>query len=178
MDIQFWIWVAIILLTFLARANKKKKESAPKDSFPDQAGERELNKPMTFEDLLREIQESKEPKRVAPLPVPVTPPRQVEVVDYDDDLEAEEKTLETVSDYKRRDTDIYDVYEKAKKDAFSRQSLEETAKLEDTIVRFGKFKGYQRDRSDNPISQYLKDFQDKEGFKKAFIMSEILNRRF
>jgi hypothetical protein len=99
-------------------------------------------------------------------------------VDYDDDLQSEEKDLETIrSDY-RRDDAIYDVYEKAKREAFSRPSLEETAKLGDTIVRFDQFKGYQKTEQKSLVSQYLNDFQDKEGFKKAFIMSEILKRRF
>jgi hypothetical protein len=181
MDIQFWIWLAIIIITFLARAGKKKQqemeESAPDREATDQ------QKPITFEDLLREIQASKSP---AP-PPPVTKPEPVQasryqkpepVVDYDDDLKDEvQEELETVTNYRRED-EIYEVYEKAKREAFARPSLEETTKLEDTVVRFSPFKGYQRNPERRLSSPYLSELRDAEGFRKAFVMSEILKRKF
>jgi hypothetical protein len=175
MDIQFWIWVAVIVLSLLARANKNKKRSggAP-EGMPGQP-EVPAEKPMTFEELLREIEASRQPAK--PKPVPVVAQREVEVVDYDNDLKDEAEDLETIPDYRKEDA-IYDVYEKAKKEAFSRPSLEETTKLEDTIVRFGQFKGYQKQDNKVVISDYLKDFHDREGLKKAFVMSEVLKRRF
>ena len=51
-------------------------------------------------------------------------------------------------------------------------------KLEDTVVKFGQFKGYQQDTKVNVAAAYVKDLQDPEGFRKAFILSEILNRKF
>jgi len=70
------------------------------------------------------------------------------------------------------------LYEKAKQEAFNRASLEETMKIEDTVVRFGQFKGYQQDKEVNVLAEYVKDLQDPAGFKKAFILSEVLNRKF
>jgi hypothetical protein len=114
--------------------------------------------------LLDEIQGSKQLK-----PQPQMMPSE---------LKQERKILEdTDYDYRKHD-DIYDIYENAKKEAFLRPSLEETLKLEDTIVRFNPFKGYQREESRNLAAELAKEIQNPTGFKKAFIMSEILQRRF
>jgi len=172
-NIQFWIWLIVIIVTFIARAKKKKPESDP-TTFGGEPIDRQTgpaDKPISFEDLLREIQASK-----APQPIPVTQKKQ-EYVDYDDEL-AEEAVAERI-DYSKRDQDnTFQTYEKAKQEAFNRASLEETMKIEDTVVRFGQFKGYQQDKEVNVLADYVKDLQDPAGFKKAFILSEVLNRKF
>jgi hypothetical protein len=184
MDLQFWIWLIIVVAAFLARAMKKppQGEAPEKRRDPDyepQTG----NKPMTFEELLREIQQAKTP----PPPVvrePETPKRSYQPappaksyeVDYDENLEDEEQDLETIPTY--REDRSAEVYEKAKREAFQRKSLEETMKLEDTDVKFGHFKEYDEAPQKSVASEILKDFADHESFKKAFIMSEILKRKF
>jgi hypothetical protein len=98
-------------------------------------------------------------------------------VNYEDDLEEEGVSEKT--DYNQRDYDkTVETYEKAKQSAFNRLSLEETMKVEDTMVRFGQFKGYQQDTEVNVLAEYVKDLKDPAGFKKAFILSEVLNRKF
>ena len=169
MDIQFWIWVIIVVITLIARANKKKAPGSP--SPYDSAPEEDAGKPISFEDLLKEIQAAKAPK-----PAPA-PSQSYEFEDYDDDLKDEQKSLEK-PEYTYADDQIHETYEKAKREAFSRASLEETLKVEDTVVRFGQFKDYQQVEQESPLSKYLKELKDPEGFKKAFIMSEILTRRF
>jgi hypothetical protein len=172
-NIQFWIWLIVIIVTFIARAKKKKPEGDT-TTFGGEPVDRRTNpadKPISFEDLLREIQASK-----APQPIPVTQKKQ-EYVDYDDELE-EEAVAERI-DYSKRDQDnTFQTYEKAKQEAFNRASLEETMKIEDTVVRFGQFKGYQQDTEVNVLAEYVKDLQDPNGFRKAFILSEVLNRKF
>ncbi len=184
-SIQFWIWLIVIVVTFLARSKKKQSD----ESTPTFGGDEPFNspsqptqKPVSFEDLLREIQASKpapsSPSLPAPIPAkaPVTVKKQ-DYIDYDDDLE-EEEVVERV-DYRKRDQDkTFETYEKAKQAAFNRPSLEETMKIEDTVVKFGQFKGYQQESQAVPALAYVKDLQDPEGFKKAFILSEILNRKF
>jgi hypothetical protein len=131
---------------------------------------------MTFEELLREIQSSKTPetpKQIQPAR-PIQPAKPYEV-DYDDDLEEEAKDLETIP---TNDSRSYEVYENAKKQAFSRPSLEETMKLEDTIVRYDHFKGYDEAPKNTIANDIIRDFKDPEGFKRAFIMSEILKPKF
>jgi len=175
MDIQFWIWLIVIVVTLISKfAKKKEDQNIPQDHQPDDRGARpDFNpKPVTFEELLREIQATKAPAKLPPAP------KKVEYVDYDDNLEEEEKDLERTDYNYRDDSSIYETYEKAKQAAFVKPSLEETLKLKDTDMTFGQFKGYQQVEQKNPASEILKDFHDPEGFRKAFIMSEILKTKF
>jgi hypothetical protein len=185
MDIQFWVWVIIIVITLIARARKQKQPPQPQQ--PDENWEQEKpgSRPLTFEELLKEIQAAKEPQQ-KPASEPIRPYRQTETrpqptvykeLDYDDDLGEEEQDLETLTP-ERDDRNAADVYERAKQEAFSRPSLEETMKLEDTVVRFGQFKEYESQQEKAPMADFLAEIKDPEGFRKAFIMSEILTRKF
>lgn len=170
MDFQFWIWVIVVVITLIARANKKKApENSPTRPAEDSRPTVD-SKPITFEDLLREIQASK----TAP-PVP-EPAKTAQYEDYDDDLEEDAKPIEK-ADYRNEDQ-IYETYEKAKREAFLKPSLEDTMKVEDTVVRFGQFKGYKQEEKEDFLAEYLKELRDPQGFKKAFVMSEILAKRF
>ena len=167
---QFWIWLIVIVITLIARANKKKPEQSQQD-HPEFGGP-QGNKPISFEDLLREIQASKTPAK----PVVQSQPKTVEYVDYDDDLEEENKPLEK-SNYRNED-EIYSTYEKAKSEAFNRASLEETMHVEDTDMKYERFKGYKRKLkvAVTPVD-YVKELRNPSSFKKAFILSEILTKR-
>jgi hypothetical protein len=186
MDLQFWIWLIAIVAMFVARAMRK----APK--APDSTGEQRRdseddsqgNKPMTFEELLREIQQAKTPSRPEvsspfnPRPTvrTIPPPVKSYDVDYDDDIEEEAQGLETIPPNRfERSTEVY---EQAKQEAFYKKSLEETMKLEDTDLKFGHFKEYDQVVRKGISIEILKDFSDPVGFKKAFVMSEILKRKF
>lgn len=164
----------MIVVTLIARANKKKPQ--PGHDQPEFGGPQE-NKPISFEDLLREIQASKAPAKPVEQPVykPVKQSQQVDYVDYDDDLEVEEKSLEKAN-YGAED-EIYATYEKAKSEAFNRASLEETMHVEDTVVNYEKFKGYKRERK-QPATSFVKELRNPTSFKRAFILSEILTKRF
>ena len=136
---------------------------------------------MTFEELLREIQGTKKSEPQTPTSVD-RPPAKRELekkrVDYDDDLVDEKGDLEdTDYDYKKHDK-IYEVYENATRQAFNRPSLEETMKLEDTIVRFNPSKGYENVTRSNVAADYLAELKNPKSFRKAFILSEILQRKF
>jgi hypothetical protein len=182
MDFQFWLTLIIVVVTIIVRvfksAQKKADTTAESRSNPDYAPEK---KPMSFDELLREIQAAKNPE---PQPGRQQQSRQIQQskpiqsyeIDYDDDLKDEEQDLETIpkNEYNRS----YEVYEKAKTNAFSRKSLEETMKLEDVDMNFSHFKGYEEAQKPGMGSEILRDFKDPEGFKKAFIMSEILKRKF
>jgi hypothetical protein len=183
MDLQFWIYLIIAIIYGISRAMKKaenqpKDVSAPKpdrqvryDSAPPPI---EKPKQLTFEELLREITEAKQPQK--PVYQPAQP--KAEYVDYDDQIGEEEQDLEDVNyDYKKKDK-LYDVYEEAKRQAFVRPSLEETMNVRDTNMQFGKFKVFERREQRNLLEEYTRDFQDPEGFKKALVMSEILKRKF
>lgn len=128
---------------------------------------KQLPKAMSFEELMREIMEAK-----------TTPPRQEPVVDYDDEIGEEARGLEDVNYDNRKDSEVMASYERARREAFSRPSLEETMKVGDTVVSFGKFKEFERTEGPNLAERYLNDFRDLGAVRKAVVMSEILKRKF
>lgn len=181
MELKYLIYIAIVIGWIVTQWRKKASpESPPSESEgPDQPT---TGRPKTFEELLREIQQAKNPAP-APKPVPKTaslPPRPqpvpAEVVDYDDDLQDEEQDYETQP--VNRDERTYQVYEQAKQLAFNRPSLEETVKLEDTEVKFGHFKGYEAQERRSVAVDVLSDLRNPESFKRAFIVSEVLKTKF
>ena len=169
----FWI---IIGLIYLFTRGRKKAPSGP--AVPDEQ-QPEPSKPMTFEELLREIEGMKKkeedpPRPVVPTPVPTSPaPKNVPALP-----KREEGPLEDVS-YDYRDQDrIYQVYEDARKQAFQRPSLEETMHLGDTIVRFKQFKPYEKTDRNRLGEEIVNSLKDPQSFRKAFIISEILRPKF
>jgi hypothetical protein len=171
-EIKIIIWIVLGIIYLVSRARKKQTPNAIPKPVEDHADD----KPVTFEELLKEIQSAKVPKTEArPILQPID---EYKTEDYDDDLKDERQPLEK-TDYSYRDHDtIYETYEKAKQEAFYRPSMEETLKLENTVVRFGQFKGYEQQTRPSLGREYGKDLQDPTNFRKAFILSEILNRRF
>lgn len=183
MDSQFWIYLIIGIIYLISRVMKK-AENQPKDipgpkpgrqiSYENTPPPIEKPKQLTFEELLKEITEAKQPKK----PVYETVEPKTEYIDYDDQIGEEEQDLEDVNyDYRKKDK-LYNDYEEAKKEAFFRPSLEETMNVADTNMSFGKFKEFEQVQQRNLLEEYTKEFQDPEGLKKAVVMAEILNRKF
>jgi hypothetical protein len=181
-DTQFWLYVIIGIIFLVGRLMKKPQ--APEGQDPNfdgkqsnqnddksarrvDTGERQL----TFEELLREITESKAEKKPQAVPKPTT-------INYDEDLSDESDDLEEVTNPYQKHNKVYAEYEEAKREAFVRPSLEDTMKLSDTDLKFGRFKGFEREVEVNLLNQYLKEFKDPQGLKKAIVMSEILQRKF
>jgi len=188
MELKVVFWIIIGLIYFFTKLKKKNPATPQQEEenyHPAKGGNRETAKPpITFEELLREIEGTKTEQQQSKPVFYDTPqtvlssPKEAEYEDYDDDLGNEEKDLEEKGyDYKKEDT-IYKTYEDAKSQAFERPSLEESLKLEDTVVKYGQFKGYQQVSHTSFLTEYVKELKDPKGFKKAFIMSEILQRRF
>jgi hypothetical protein len=180
MDIQFWIWLIVIVITLIARASKKK----PQPGAPSQGGYNEPTtlsegtKPISFEDLLREIQSAKTPKAVEQKPVSIPQPKKsYDYVDYDDEMEEEVQPTQR-RDYRSED-EIYETYEKAKSAAFNRKSLEETLNVNDTEVNFERLKGFGSYGKNKKLkNKYVNELRNPASFKRAFILSEILKRKY
>ena len=155
-NLKIWFYVILGVIYLLSRM--RKKPSQEPTQVPDRQPERPQGrmetpvggspKSLTFEELLKEITEA---KTQVPQPSPVQKPKQTKKVKQG---------------------------EPVRKQTFLHPSLEETMKLEDTVVNFGRFKGFEDETERNLLEEYTKDFRDPEGFKKAFVMSEILKRRF
>lgn len=181
-EVKIIFWIILGLIYLFARRKKAEppqRRSRPVEEQQEEAPQQHV--PKTFEELLREIQQMKEPAR-EPAPAPVyertpKPEPEPEVIDYEDNIEEEPKDLVEPYEHRKHDK-VYQAYEEAKAQAFYRPSLEETVKLEDTIVRFKQFKGYEKEERRNAAHEILREFQDPKGFRKAFIMSEILRRKF
>lgn len=186
-NLQFWLYVIIGVIYLITQVRKKAREQAPPPKRPAQRQQpaspqfkpepqQSSPKPISFEDLLREITEAKNPKQEEP--PTYAPYKQPEYVDNDDDVEDEEDEYKPViPDYRNTDP-IYKQYEEAKIHDYSRDSLEESLKLENVAMKYGRFTEFESGQQGTSVLQgYVDDLRDPEGFKKAIIMSEILNRK-
>lgn len=164
-NIQFWIWLIVIVVTLWSRARKKTVPPAS-TSKPRPVAE-EPTGPMSFEELLREIQAARKPE--------IKPSQK----SYEAEKSGEEPGTLERADFRYEQPDYSnETYEKARMEAFQRPSLEETLKLEDTIVKFKQFDPYRLGQQRRLAAELVREMRDPAGFRKAFIMSEILNRRF
>lgn len=194
-DVQFWLYVIIGIIYLISRLRKKPQQSsdipsdipAPRQERRQAGNARPPEKQPTFEELLREIMEGKSEPDPEPEPEPAPQRRPQPVAqrpvykNYDEDIEDEEESREAVEDvnYDYRKTDsLYSQYEDSKRDAFARPSLEETMTLDMTDMTFGKFKEFAIHQKRDIGSEYLADLNDPEKLKKAFVLSEILKRKF
>ncbi len=180
-DFQFWLYVIIGAIYLLSRFLKKPEQKptdvpeygpekpAPRFEPPVARPKPSTTAMPTFEELLREITESK--KQTKP------DARSQEYTNYEDVLEEEEEDLEDV-DYDYKKDKVALEYEEAKQHAFLRPSLEETLNIKDTDTRFEKFKVFNQGSQTNAMDRYLADFYNMDGLKKAIVMSEILQRKF
>lgn len=173
---KIWYYLVLGIIYFVFnrffKKTKERPDADPERSFSETKTE-PTEKPLSFEELLREITEGKkQANQPPPKPVPTT-----QYVNYDDDIDEEEQDLEDVNyDYKNQDK-IYETYEKAKNEAFQRPSLEETMNLE-PIGTFGRFQEFEDNEKNTVLSEYSEAFNDPEGVKKAFVLSEIFNRKY
>lgn len=176
MEIKVILWIIIGLFYLISRFRKKaaeqRRQQQPREMEPEAP---DATKPMTFEELLREIEGSKKPPE--PQPYGYEEPEQ-EPKSYEYEPVTGKKALEDVNyDYRNEDK-IYETYERARQMAFERPSLEETVKLEDTVVRFKEFKPYESRKRSSLANDYVQELKNPTNFRKAFILSEILGRKF
>src|SRR5690606_33215457 len=183
-NLQIWLYVIVGLIYLVSRFFKKEAEQ-PTD-FPDSNPEKPARnfdvpterpvatsrpKTLTFEELLQEITQAK-------TKAPIEPPVQETYVNYDEEVPlVEEEDLEDVR-YNYRQDKVVQEYEAAKAKAFQHASLEDTLKLEDTEITFGKFKAFEEEKQENPLDRYVNDIYDVDSLKKAVVLSEILKTKF
>lgn len=205
-NFQFWIYVIIAVIYVISKAmkksNRQKQDQAPPPSRKvdhDRGEPSESLPPMSFEELLREITEGKKKQR-QPAPPPA-PPKRVRIppyekpkpayVDYDDDIEPEEKSLERVNYDEERQETTRQVYERAQREASLKSSLEtlqsdirgrkSTLKtLESSLesTKSDKFKSSRMGNKHSLVAEYLKELKTPAGMKKAVVLSEILKPKF
>ena len=184
MDAQFWIYIIIGAIYFLSRLLKKPEQTPggepdgqqPQRPRPGQTGQStETPRQMTFEELLREITEVKQTQTQAPPPKP-RQERRYETLEKDPGEEA--RSLERVDFDEAENARVFQKYAEAKSLALERRSLEETLKLEDTLVDFKRFEAFEKKQKRDVLQNYVKIIRDPEKLKHAVVMSEILKRKF
>lgn len=182
MDAQFWIYIVIGVIYFLSKLLKKPEQGpgeAPDTQQPAgrrlQPGQASTEKPrqVTFEELLREITEGKQAPKTEP-----QPRQEHRYESFDNDLKEEAQSLERVDFDEAENARIFQKYEEAQSLANERRSLEETMRLEDTIVDFKRFEAFERKVKRNVVHDYVKIIRDPERLRQAVVMSEILKRKF
>jgi hypothetical protein len=179
-NVQILLYVIIGIVYLISKLSKRSKDP---DGSADQETtnrpvrrESSTNRPSaspalgpTFEELLREISEAKRSQTVdhqkdsAP------------AYASNDGLKEQEKSVHYYDD-----DHISKVYEDAKKEAFNRPSLEETMLQQSKTIENNLSERKSKAVSSAPsvLEMYLEEMRDPEGFKKAVVMSEILQRKF
>jgi hypothetical protein len=190
-NFQFWLYVIIGLIYLISRMRKKPQgggeadvPAGNTDARQERSERRQTRQPErqpTFEELLREIVEGKSEPEAEPERRPDPVHQRPVYKNYDDEIEEEVDSREVIEDvnydYRKQDS-IYAQYEGSKREAFARPSLEETMNLDTTDMSYGKFKAFDIHEKRNIGGEYLADLNDPEFLKKAFVMSEILKRKF
>jgi hypothetical protein len=181
MELKVWIWLIIVAGSFIVNAIKKRRQNASTTgrrassaNYPHGQIPSDTAPITTFEEMLKEIEGSRQRTTHANEIKPETP----QLDKQRSNVRTKPAVLEdTLYDYRQHDT-IYGIYENARKEAFERPSLEETLKLENTSVKFGAFRGYQKALTSNFAAEFASELKRPAGFKRAFLMNEILQRRF
>ncbi|MBX2966141.1 MAG: hypothetical protein KF845_08350 [Cyclobacteriaceae bacterium] len=189
-SLQFWLYIIIGAIYVISQIRKKAREaqsgqkpaSKPvqkaetttttttwKQHPPTTAEPVTTQKPMTFEELLREITQAK-----APAETTYEPYQETEYADYE--VEGTEVLQEKpVTSYQQ--DPVYKQFQEAKQYDYAANPLEDTLKLEDVDMKYGKFREFEAEARGSLLDEYTRDLRDPDGFKKAVILSEILNRR-
>jgi len=183
MDAQFWIYIIIGVIYFLSRLLKKPEQTPGEtpDSHPTEKrvprpggqSSGEQPRPLTFEELLREITEAKQTEKRRP---------EREVVpqyeSYEKDPGAEARSLEEV-DFNEADRSVkWKPYEEVPAASAQRRSLEETMRLEDTVVDFRKFDVFENKDQKRQLDDYIRLMRNPVTLKQAVVLSEILKTKF
>jgi hypothetical protein len=184
MDAQFWIYIVIGVIYFLSRLLKKPEQASGDmpNGLPQETRRRaesqqpvgEAPRQLTFEELLREITEGKQAQRRVPEPEVIVAPRE----SYEKDLGDEARSLEEVEFNEAESARKWKPYEEVPVRSWERKSLEETMRLEDTVVDFRKFEAFQQRNQQKSLDSYIKIIRNPESLKQAVVMSEILKRKF
>lgn len=172
MEPKLIFWIIGLILYFWIRSKKSAVPGSPEteSTLPPPGTQ---PKPISFEDLLREIEKSKFPRQEAPSK------RQP----YDEEIEEEYAPMEEVGSEAEKPTWQYkpEVNEEpvsAETYQTNNISLEETMQRGTVDTRDSKFKEYETVEENLFAKNIANDFKDSEQLKKAFIMGEILNRKW
>lgn len=173
MDLGNIVYIIAVIAYFIYQASKKKKAAAPPST-----GEEDSPSPtVSFEDLLKEIrgeQEEQAAPRSEPVPEPVRSPTNQQTKPQAPPQSAPYSS----SPYENQYDDEIMYYE----DAFEMDAFEKIKKEEERIKKVAASIPSQRDVSYKlkkaRVSRYAEILRDKEQLKDAFVLNEILKKKF
>ena len=167
-DFNFWWYIIAAVIYFLTRGKKKKQ---PTNSRPGTENRPQTSQPKSFEDLLKEITEGREPE---PEPAKSIPQQKPVVIR---DEEEERRKAREAEGRKRMfaDDESKRVYEESIK-------MAEGADLEFNPSEHYReprlFKGEEEVDKEPTIADEIRDGLNTSEAKKAIIYAEILNRKY
>jgi len=185
MDAEFWIYIIIGIIYFVSRMLKKPEAPPPprprRNREAAEGPEPEAPRPISFEELLREIVEGKQVQEPRPreVPKPRRVPEPVPMYEaYEQDPGEEARSLEEIAVDEEPVAPRWKSYEEIPAANPERRSLEETLRLEDTVVDFSRFDAFEKRDERRVSDEYMKFLRDPQTLKQAVVMSEILKRKF
>jgi hypothetical protein len=177
-DLELYIYIALGVIYFLSRAFRKKKPAAPPqnqrnaDSRSDYDQTSQKEKPVSFEDLLREFTGQKEKP----------------VYDYDEENEEPDETYyednyyqeeeQNKEEYETEEELEYKSYDEVYNVNKALKTLDEQVDLELTTKK--RFEEYKIEKGVNihTAKRFRELLQNKDSVKDAIILKEILDRKY
>lgn len=162
-DYKFLIYIVGFILYSLFKAFNKKNKPVTRKKRPS-SNQDEQSSPKTFEEILAELSgENKEAGQ--------------SVLEETDRIETEERPLDqkiSRAEYENADSTLKELYEKGEK----LKTLNELVDIEKMETK-SRFSAYNQLSSDNSLAAEIReDFENPDTVKKAFIYSEIFNRKY
>jgi hypothetical protein len=179
-DLEIYIYIALALIYFLSRAFRKKKPAKPPRPTSRSSSEEEYGhpaqkeKPLTFEDLLKEFTGQKNE------PVPEVHEEEIEEEGYES-LEQEYINSEDQpysAEYETYDESQYKSYEEVYGKEEHLKTLDEQIQINEPVrKRFDEYK-IKEELNIHKASRFRKLLKNKDSIKDAIILKEILDRRY
>lgn len=182
MDLGNIVYIVAVLAYFIYQATKGKKKNQGTD--PEQMSDVPEQKPVSFEDLMREIRDAQKPKPVAPAPpkmqpAPVNQPREIVYERAGDGASRPEWRADPAPAVKRfptrkleEDDDEIQHYEGAFERAKS--DLSKTSK---GIPEIPSLKEVAEETSYTSKSRYARMLKNPQSIRDAVVLKEILDRK-
>lgn len=177
-DLQLYIYLALAAIYFLSRAFKSKKSNRSPGKLPDsdQHNDRpedqsQRERPISFEDLLREFSGQKEKKELEKYEEAEVD----EMIDYEEEIVPEEIKQPSYAAY---NDPVYGNYDEVSQGKDKYKTLEEEIEIEKLANdRFNEYK-IDKNESANYASRIRKFLHDKDSIKDAIILKEVLDRKY
>ncbi len=166
-DFQFWLYIAFAAIYFFSRMMKKKapEEQSEENADPQSQPRR---KPVSFEDLLKEIQEQHQPKAERQVVVAEAKPAPVRQQKKQPREEAPKDGVRQFADAESRK-----VYEDSIRMAEGYDiAFERDDHFKSRVLR-------KTEEADNSVGvEVLESLRNPTSARKAVILGEILNRKY